>query len=36
MDGQPRELLLRRVGVQHEAKDCRGSFGGVHGDLAES
>jgi hypothetical protein len=26
MDGQPRELLLQRVGVQHEAKDCRGEL----------
>jgi hypothetical protein len=36
MDGQPRELLLRRVGAQGEAKDRRGSFSGVHGDLVES
>jgi hypothetical protein len=27
---------LWRVGAQGEAKDRRGSFGGVHGDLAES
>jgi hypothetical protein len=26
LDGQPRELLLRRVGAQHEAKDYRGDL----------